>query len=109
MGALTEGLWYEHTCFPGMGVHVADMNRDADQNCNNLIFPMNLLYHSGSLIGFITGNFVDQPGLNWEYPTWETISGLYINPAMCFKEIFDARQANSIHFYFVNPLFLGCE
>jgi len=97
-GSVSEG-WNSHYCFLGMGMHYMEFNYDPDQRCE-YVFPLQILYHDGELIGFVWQHLAQLPGDRWEHPSEKAASKIIKMRPKCVGVLAASPGLSTLHHYF---------
>jgi len=97
-----------HYCFLGMGMHYMNFNYQPDQDCNE-IFPLQILYSQGELIGFVWQHLAFLPGDRWEHPDEKAASMIIKDRPTCVNDNIQKTGISTLHHYFYSkPQFTLC-
>merc|ERR1712228_662523 len=99
--AAAQENWKEHYCFLGMGKHFIEFDYTPDQDCNSVL-PVQILYDSGVITGFVFQHNGMFPGNRWEHPTSGPIGMIVDRPPTCLLNTADTIGATTMHFFFYN-------
>merc|ERR1719322_118020 len=100
--------WNSHYCFLGMGMHYMQFNYQPDQKCED-VFPLQILYSKGELIGFVWQHLAYLPGNRWEHPSDKAASKIIKQRPSCIQSRAEDPGLSTMHHYFYKlPYLTSC-
>jgi len=96
----TDGSgWYKHFCLFNMGRHYFQLNHDTSAPCDANLVPIQLMYSSGVLNGFVWQHIATIPGNLWETPGDKGVEKIVDRPPDCFYDLVKSPGITTMHVY----------
>jgi len=96
----TDGSgWYKHFCLFNMGRHYFQLNHDTSASCDENLVPIQLMYSSGVLNGFVWQHIATIPGNLWETPGEKGVEAIVDRPPDCFWDLVKSPGVTTMHVY----------